>query len=64
MTRTDLVDQAVVESARIFMAAHLRHERAEVRGDDVGASVSVLDADAALQDLRDALAAQSKTRRE
>jgi hypothetical protein len=61
MTRPDLITQAVVEAARRVMAAQLRVERA-------GASTLWRDVeivrDGEFQDLRDALAAHSRTRRE
>jgi tryptophan 2,3-dioxygenase len=59
MTRTDLINQAVVEAARRVMAAQLRVERA-------GASTLWRDVeimrDAEFQDLRDALSSQSRVR--
>jgi hypothetical protein len=61
MTRPDLIAQAVVEAARRVMAAQLRVERA-------GASTLWRDVeivrDAEFQELRDSLAAHSRTRRE
>ena len=54
MTRPELLNQAVVEAARTFMAQHLRHEDAR--------DVPRFEVDEALQELRDALAAQSKAR--
>lgn len=55
MTRPELIHQAVIEAARAFMAANLRWESGREKS-----NMPTLDA---LQELRDALAAQSKTRR-
>lgn len=58
-TREDLIDQAVVEAARRYMAAFLAWER---NRDGHGSMVLETERDAALQDLRDALTSQSRVR--
>lgn len=57
---TAMVEAAVIEAARRYVAAHLLAERAA--GDDVSETVRVVDQDGALQDLRDCLAAHSRVR--
>ena len=58
--RLALVNSAVIEAARRYVAAHLLAERAA--GDDVGETVRVIERDDALQDLRDACSAQGRGR--
>ena len=60
--RPQLVESAVVEAARRYVAAHLLVERAAGRG-DTAETVAVFDRDDALQSLRDCLAAHSRVRR-
>ncbi len=58
MTRPELLNQAVVEAARAFMATHLRAEAGRA-GNGLPMEVEVADA---LQGLRDALSAQGRAR--
>lgn len=60
MTAAELVDQAVIEAARSVMASQLRLDRAA--GDDQAVTVRTWEMDAALQELRDSCAAQSRVR--
>lgn len=62
MNRPDLLTQAVVEAARRYMAANLWADRAGGRDRYVPYQDRVNDSLDALQDLRDALAAQRRSK--